>query len=390
MALELEAAESRVPPGTRIVIWCGSVESPLAVAGLPLWRRAIYTACRSGFERIVIVTSGPAEPIERALAGDHRLAGRKVDIVPATEGWGSRLDGAPARWVVMNDQWVVDAELLVDLAASTDGLVAASLDGPFAADQETVQRFIRGGWRPSHAPQVPVECRYEKPPVYVRVTNEGMVMAAEDALFRSLARNDNNLFARYVDRVLSRAISRRLAPTFVTPNQITIFSVAIGILGALLLLHPSYLAGVLGTFLFLASTIIDGCDGEIARLKFQESPLGAKLDLIGDNLVHVFLFPCVGLRFWLHGEGGHYLAFGIITLAGVVATWIAIYRYVLRPDPARGVIPFFEAFANREFAYLLFALGLAGRLDWFVWAMTFGIWAFPIGLVILDRIDRRS
>ncbi|MGH7803281.1 MAG: hypothetical protein ACREQJ_02960, partial [Candidatus Binatia bacterium] len=59
-------------------------------------------------------------------------------------------------------------------------------------------------------------------------------------------------------------------------------------------------------------------------------------------------------------------------------------------DPARGVIPFFEAFANREFAYLLFALGLVGRLEWFVWAMTIGIWAFPVGLFILDTLDRRS
>jgi phosphatidylglycerophosphate synthase len=390
MALELNAADEGVRAGTRIVVWCGTVDSRLTVAGLPLWRRAVYGACRAGFERIVVVTAGPAEPIRRALADDHRLAGRKVDITPASEGWALKLEGPPGRWVVTNDQWVVDAELLESLASSTDGLVAASPDGPFAADQEMLQRWVRGGWRPSHPPHVPVESRYPRPPVYVRVASEAAIPAAEDALFRSLARNDNNLFARYVDRVLSRALSRRLAPTSVTPNQITIFSVAIGILGSLLLGHPSYVAGLVGSFLFLASTVIDGCDGEIARLKFQESPLGAKLDLIGDNLVHVFLFPCLGLHFWLSGAGGSYLAFGLITLAGAIASWIAVYRYVLRPNPARGAIALFEAFANREFAYLLFALALIGRLEWFVWAMTFGIWAFPVGLVILDSLDRRS
>jgi 1L-myo-inositol 1-phosphate cytidylyltransferase / CDP-L-myo-inositol myo-inositolphosphotransferase len=290
---------------------------------------------------------------------------------------------------VMNDQWVVDSELLADLASSEDGLVAASPDGPIAADQETLQRWVRGGWRPSHPPHVPVDSGYPRPPVYVRVTSEAMVAVAEDALFQSLARNDNNFFARYVDRVLSRAISRRLAPTSVTPNQITVFSVALGILGSLMLLHPSYVAGLFGAFLFLASTIIDGCDGEIARLKFQESPLGAKLDLIGDNLVHAFLFPCAALRFWLHGEGNYFLAFGLITLAGGVATWIAIYRIVLRPRPAPGVVAYFELFANREFAYLLFALALIGRLDWFVWAMTLGMWIFPVGLFVLDSLDRR-
>ena len=104
----------------------------------------------------------------------------------------------------------------------------------------------------------------------------------------------------------------------------------------------------------------------------------------------MFLFPCAGLRFWLHGGGDSFLAVAVTTLVGVGATWLAIYRYVLRPDPARGVISYFEAFANREFASLLFALGLIGRLDWFVWAMAIGIWVFPIGLVILDRLDRRS
>ena len=387
MALELAAAEIRVRPGTRILIWCAG--APLLVAGVPLWRRAVYTACRAGFERIVIVTPGAAEGIERELAGDHHLAGRKVDIVPATEGWAQKLAGPPGRWVVMNDQWVVDAELLADLASSEEGLVAASPDGPLAADQETLQRWVRGGWRPSHPPQVPADRVYPRPLVYVRVTSEAMVAVAEDALFQSLARNDNNFFARHVDRVLSRAISRRLAPTSVTPNQITVFSVALGILGSLMFLHPSYVAGLFGALLFLASTIIDGCDGEIARLKFQESPLGAKLDLIGDNLVHAFLFPCAALRFWLHGDGNHFLAFGLITLAGGVATWIAIYRIVLRPRPARGVVAYFELFANREFAYLLFALALIGRLDWFVWAMTVGMWIFPVGLFVLDSLDRR-
>ena len=50
-----------------------------------------------------------------------------------------------------------------------------------------------------------------------------------------------------------------------------------------------------GSLLFLTHSILDGCDGELARLKFQESPAGARLDFWGDNLVHVAVFGCMAV-----------------------------------------------------------------------------------------------
>ena len=47
-------------------------------------------------------------------------------------------------------------------------------------------------------------------------------------------------------------------------------------IGAFFLAQPSQVWQVLGSLLFLLSTIMDGCDGEIARLTFQESEFGAK------------------------------------------------------------------------------------------------------------------
>ncbi|MGH7819402.1 MAG: CDP-alcohol phosphatidyltransferase family protein, partial [Candidatus Binatia bacterium] len=214
--------------------------------------------------------------------------------------------------------------------------------------------------------------------------------AAEDALFQGLARNVTNLFARTVDRAMSRAISRRLAPHPVTPNQITIFSTLLGILGALVMLDPSYLAGAVGAFLFFAHTVIDGCDGEIARLKFQESAWGAKLDLIGDNVVHAFLFPCMAARFYFADPSGPFLALGAVALTGVLVTWGVVYALIVRRDPSPTVRRCFETFANREFAYLVLALGLLGKLDWFVWAMAFGLWIFPSALVVGWAWDRRA
>jgi len=187
---------------------------------------------------------------------------------------------------------------------------------------------------------------------------------------------------------MSRAISRRLAPYAVTPNQITIFSIGLGIVGALWLLRPTYCFGLLGSFLFLASTVIDGCDGEIARLKFQESAEGARLDVIGDNIVHAFLFPCVALHAYFAHPDGPYLLLGAIAFAGVLVTWLAVYWVLVKHPPSPRAQAVFELFGNREFAYLLFFLGLIGKLEWFVWCMAFGLWAFPVALLGLRFLGR--
>ena len=58
--------------------------------------------------------------------------------------------------------------------------------------------------------------------------------------------------------------------------------VAIGFYSAWLFSLGHYWTGVLGGFLSLAASVLDGCDGEIARLKYQESALGCWIETFGD------------------------------------------------------------------------------------------------------------
>ena len=45
----------------------------------------------------------------------------------------------------------------------------------------------------------------------------------------------------------------------------------------------------------LTHSILDGCDGELARLKFMQSRRGAMLDFWGDNIVHVAVLPALAV-----------------------------------------------------------------------------------------------
>src|SRR4030095_633974 len=94
-------------------------------------------------------------------------------------------------------------------------------------------------------------------------------------------------------RTVSLPISIALIRTPLTANQLSIALVAVGFYSAWLFSLGHYWAGVLGGFLSLAASVLDGSDGEIARLKYQESALGCWIETFGDYSYYLAVF--VGL-----------------------------------------------------------------------------------------------
>ena len=95
--------------------------------------------------------------------------------------------------------------------------------------------------------------------------------------------------SRCLNRPLSARLSRRLVNYSVTPNQISLFSFLFSVLAASLFALGGYPALVLGGLLAQFASVIDGCDGEIARLKFQESPYGGWFDAVLDRYADALL-----------------------------------------------------------------------------------------------------
>ncbi|PWU22731.1 MAG: hypothetical protein C5B48_09770, partial [Candidatus Rokuibacteriota bacterium] len=118
--------------------------------------------------------------------------------------------------------------------------------------------------------------------------------------------------ARWLDRRLSWRISRRLAYTRVTPNHVTVAATALGLLSAWLFLSPDYWSRLSAALLLLVSTTLDGVDGELARLRLTESRLGARLDTLTDNLVHVALFA--GILTGCYRASGSRAYFGLLAI----------------------------------------------------------------------------
>lgn len=165
----------------------------------------------------------------------------------------------------------------------------------------------------------------------VRITDETTRRGAEDAVFAALFRPDLGFVARRLNKPLSVRFTRHvLVHTPVTPNQITLFAAALGIVGCAFIATGRYGLFVLGFLLQQLQSMLDGCDGELARVRFQQSKLGAWLDTFVDDVLNVLITAAVGMGLWRAGAGTWALAVGLAGAAMLVASNLVIMRDMRR------------------------------------------------------------
>lgn len=216
------------------------------------------------------------------------------------------------------------------------------------------------------------------------------------ASLASAVRADDSFLSRHVNRRISRFASARVVRSRITANQITLINGIIGMAGGFFFALPGYWARVLGALLFLFCVIMDGADGEIARLKLQESSFGQMLDYTVDNVVHVAIFT--GMAVGLYRDTGHgrYLLALSILLAGFGLCALVVNRYILKRttdelNQSPLVIRLMATLlTNRDFAYLVLAFSVVDRLNWFLWGTTFGTYLFAATLSFAAFSERRT
>ena len=115
------------------------------------------------------------------------------------------------------------------------------------------------------------------------------VPAAELALRRAIFKPTDGVLARF-NRRISLPISLVLIRTPITANQISLGIVCLGFWAAWLFSRGTYAASLMAAVVSLAASILDGCDGEVARLKYQESVFGCWLETVGDYTYYFAIF----------------------------------------------------------------------------------------------------
>jgi len=90
----------------------------------------------------------------------------------------------------------------------------------------------------------------------------------------------DGLVSRYLNRPLSRPMARSLRPTPFTPNQVTAFTLLLAIATGAMVAAGWNIAGGIA---IQAVSVIDGVDGELARLRDRATRFGGVFDAVTDR-----------------------------------------------------------------------------------------------------------
>ena len=187
------------------------------------------------------------------------------------------------------------------------------------------------------------------------MVDEATRRAAEDAVFAALFRADLGFVARRLNKPISVRFTRHvLVRSPITPNQITLFAAALGVLGCALMATATTSGSCSGCLLEHTQSVLDGCDGELARVRFQQSKLGAWLDTFVDDVLNVLMTASAGDRALARRRGR--LGAGV-GLAGAAMLVLSNLDHHARHAPPEG--------HRRSHGHGLVVLGRpeAGRVD---------------------------
>jgi len=280
------------------------------VGTLPVILRTILGVQKAGATRIIVcVDPDNAPKLRRELEATKRL--------PQSVEW---FETAPT---VRN----VGA-LLGRLAP--DALTLTSEDKPVgiwslpSAAAVRIARRCESGTRQSDLFSLLTENAAEHRDVpfdrWQQVLTDADRMAAEDKLNLWLTKPTDGVFARF-NRRISVPISRQLIKWPITPNMISIFTLGVGVASGAYFAIGGYWNTVFAALLSLWASILDGCDGEVARLKLLESDFGCWLETVCDYLYYLLIFSgmAIGLARTL---GPKFLVWAGLLLFGAMTTFL--------------------------------------------------------------------
>jgi len=163
---------------------------------------------------------------------------------------------------------------------------------------------VRERWQPVDGPDDVARARREVLAGAVRVT-DGVV-------------------ARYLNRPISLRITERLLARPVKPWQISVASFAMTLAAGL-----SFAIGhaTTGGLLAQAASVLDGVDGELARVRYQDSPFGGLYDALLDRIGEAAVIGGMTLYAWAMGAGTLAVALGFAALAGNSLSMLVKEKY---------------------------------------------------------------
>ena len=164
-----------------------------------------------------------------------------------------------------------------------------------------------------------------------RVVDAASRRAADEAVFRDAQRETVGIVDRLLNQKVSALLTRLLlAHLPVAPALVTLVAGFVGVYGALMVAGGTTQSAIAGFAILEGYAILDGCAGELARVRLHQTALGAWLDTVVGDFVNVLMILAVGFALWRHG--GTYLDMKMsLAAAAMTLFYVAVsYRELMR------------------------------------------------------------
>ena len=147
--------------------------------------------------------------------------------------------------------------------------------------------------------------------------------AAERKLDSWLVKPTDGLWAR-MNRRVSIPISRQLIKFPITPNMVSLFTLLVSWFSGYYFALGGYWNMLFGAVLSVWASILDGCDGEVARIKLQSSDFGCWLETVCDYLYYLFVFGGMSLGLARTYGNRSYLGWGAVLGFGAITSFLTV------------------------------------------------------------------
>ncbi len=162
---------------------------------------------------------------------------------------------------------------------------------------------------------------------WIDVDTEEALKIAEKLLLNNLIKPTDGFISRVLNRPVSKRITRWLVNTSLTPNTLSIISFVICLISAALFSIGNYISFLIGGLLAQFTSVLDGCDGEVARLKFQSSRYGAWLDAVLDRYGDAAIVLGIIYGLWNYSANPNVWLVGYVALVGSLVSSYTATKY---------------------------------------------------------------
>ena len=270
------------------------------LGGLPIGERIVRAAVRAGYARVIVLAR--REHVAWRRIAERFRAAIAVDVLTDRARWTSASRGA----VVISMAVVPSPVRLEHLRTATTS--QAAVDDPSAPTDEQIVR-------------TPAD-----------------VAAAERRLRQSIIKPTDGRVGRF-NRRMSIPISIALIRwTRCSANAMSVFLIALGFYAGWLFSVGTYASGVAAAAFSLAASILDGCDGELARLQYKDSRFGVWLDTLGDYSYYLAIFTGLTIGAVQQTQWAGFWWIGAALITGALLTFallILLRHRITRGQPER-------------------------------------------------------